>query len=75
MQFDFKHYIDKFNSWDYCPLEISAAAENTSKKPTEFAWKKVIQKILPYSIGAIILLLAAFSCKLMRKVRPDDYEW
>ena len=76
MQFDFKHYIDKFNSWDYSPLEISAAAENTLKNnPEKTAWKKVVQKSLPYFIGAIILLLAAFSCKLMRKVRPDDYEW
>ena len=75
LRFDFEHYIAKFNAWDYCPLEISGTSENTFNKPEKTAWKKVVQKILPYFIGAIVLLLAGLSCKLMHKVRPDDYEW
>ncbi len=73
-EFDFKHYVDKYNGKEYTFLELGSEEVNKAFKEADYTATDFLKKLLPYIIGLAALFIAWVSFKMLKNVKIANEE-
>lgn len=75
-EFDFRHYIDKFNGREYYFLSLGNEENNPAARKNDHTLNDFFKKLLPYIIAFAAIATAVISFRMLKKVQiTSDSDW
>ena len=71
-EFDFKHYVQKYNGTEYYEMFLYNDENNPSFKKANHAVSDFLKKLLPYIIAAAAIIIAFTSFNMLKKVQVEN---
>ena len=75
-EFDFKHYVEKYNGREYYKLALYQEKDNPAYQKDDSSVNDFMKKLLPYIIAAAAIVISVISRKMLQKAKnASNSEW